>query len=362
MKILGIESSCDETAAAVVEGGRKICSSIVLSQEKLHRPFKGIVPEIASRAHLENINWVIEKALAQGKKMTNSKQWVQASRDIGAVAVTVGPGLIGSLIVGKMTAQALSWAWGKPLIGINHLEAHLYSSFLEKKNCAFPFLGLIVSGGHTDLILVEKLGRYKILGRTRDDAAGECFDKVANILNLDYPGGPVIDRLAKDGNPHAVPFPRPYMPDTWDFSFSGLKTAVLYYMKGQDNKKGTPFKKTIHRASLPDICASFQGAIVDVLVRKSIQAAKKFGLKRIVIGGGVSANGQLRDQLKKECKMNGMTPYLPQKSLCTDNAAMVASAGYFKLMKQGSARSNRIEFNQNSTLNVNPSLQMQDWL
>jgi N6-L-threonylcarbamoyladenine synthase len=333
MIILGIESSCDETACALVRNGRAVLSSVILSQEKLHGSFNGVVPEIASRAHVENINGVIEKTLL-GKG--------EPRHLIDAVAVTVGPGLVGSLLVGKMTAEALIWVWKKPLVGINHLEAHLFSNLLEHPDLSPPFIGLVVSGGHTDLVHVKDFGRYRVLGRTRDDAAGECFDKVAAILNLGYPGGPLIDRLSKMGNPELIRFPRPYLAHSWDFSFSGLKTAVLYYMRGNN----APDPKFI-----ADVCASFQAAVVEVLVKKTIDAARKLELKIIAVGGGVAANSELRKKFLSEGKKAGIKIVLPSSKYCTDNAAMVASLGYYKLKKGVHA----------GHLTIDPSLPIRNW-
>jgi len=346
MLVLGIESSCDETAAAVVQDGRKIVSNIVFSQEKMHSRFKGIVPEIASRAHVENINWVMAKALQKaGCTLFPGRAGTSGRKKITAIAVTEGPGLVGSLLVGKSAAEAASWASGLPLVGVNHLEAHLFSNLLEDKDLAPPFLGLIVSGGHTDLILVEDFGKFKVLGRTRDDAAGESFDKVANILGLGYPGGPWIDRYAKRGKPSAVPFTRPYLTGSWDFSFSGLKTAVLYYWQ-KTGSKGS----NASRAPVEDVCASFQATVVDVLVKKTFLAAKKFKMKKVVVGGGVSANSELRERFARDAKKNGLKIYLPSKKLCTDNAAMIACAGTFKL-KTG----------RPPEVRVDPSLFLSNW-
>lgn len=329
MNVLGIESSCDETAAAVVRDGRKVLSNIVFSQQDLHGAFKGIVPEIASRAHVEKINAALDLALKRSPKFD-------------AIAVTVGPGLIGSLLVGKMAAQALAWVSDKPLVGVNHLEAHLFANLLENKDLKPPFIGLVVSGGHTDLVEVLDFGKYRVLGRTRDDAAGECFDKVGNLLGLGYPGGPAIDRLAAKGNPLAVAFPRPTLEGSWDFSFSGLKTAVAYYMKGTEKK-----------ALVPDICASFQASVVDVLIAKTLLAARRFGLKNISIGGGVAANSALRKRFLGEGKKRGLKIYLPSLSLCTDNAAMIAALGYYLL-------SPRLKGGQNH-LTLDPSLPIRNW-
>ncbi|MBI2915644.1 MAG: tRNA (adenosine(37)-N6)-threonylcarbamoyltransferase complex transferase subunit TsaD [Elusimicrobia bacterium] len=328
MNVLGIESSCDETAAAVVKDGRKILSNIIDSQEKLHRRFRGIVPEIASRSHVEKINAVIEKA-------------IQKTGRVDAMAVTVGPGLIGSLLVGKMTAEALAWAWDRPLVGINHLEAHLFSALLDSPRLEPPFLGLIVSGGHTHLVIVEDFGKYKTLGQTRDDSAGECFDKVASMLKLGYPGGPAIDKTAKLGNPKAIPFPRPYLTGSWDFSFSGLKTAVLYYLND--------FPEKI--SNVEDICASFQSAVTDVLTHKTFLAAKRYGLKKIAVGGGVSANSELRKKFNIESRKSGIRAYFPSLILSTDNAAMVAAVGFYK--HQRGISSNHLQ--------VDPSLPLTNW-
>lgn len=340
MRVLGIESSCDETAAAVVEDGRSILSNAVYTQEADHRPFRGIVPEIASRAHLETINGVIERALRTAR-----------CEKPDAIAVTVGPGLVGSLLVGKMTAEALGWAWNVPVVGVNHLEAHVLSPLLEHMDLQPPFLGFVVSGGHTDLVVVDDFGRYRVLGRTRDDSAGESFDKVANLLEIGYPGGPAIDRLARRGNEQAVAFPRPYLDDSWDFSFSGLKTAVLYHVQelrkaGQDPRGG-------ESRLVRDLCASFQAAVVDVLVRKAVRASVKFGLKAIAVGGGVSANSRFRAQLAEEGRKRGLKIFFPAPGLSTDNAAMIACAGAYKLQAQGAAL--------NGALRADPSLPMANW-
>lgn len=378
MRVLGIETSCDETAAAIVENGQKILSNVVFSQEKFHRPFKGIVPEIASRAHVEKINLVVEKAMRdagiemRAKRATTKENQKRSPtrisyppshiEKIDAIAVTTGPGLIGSLLIGKMTADAVSWIFQKPLVSINHLEAHLYASLLEYPRLSPPFLGLIVSGGHTDLVIVRDFGHYKVLGRTRDDAVGESFDKVANILKLGYPGGPVVDRLAKKGNPIAISFPRPYLNGSWDFSFSGLKTAVLYYMQGRggaawgmgrgSNEKSSQ-RSTFNSQLVYDICASFQSAVVDVLVKKTVHAAKKFRFKKIVVGGGVAANSRLRERFVEEAQKEKLEIFLPSKEFCTDNAAMVAAAGYYKLRQ--------LKSRPKTNMSVNPSLPILNW-
>ncbi len=332
MKILGVETSCDETSAAVVQGGRKILASVVHSQLKAHAPFRGVVPEIAGRAHVLKMNEVIERV------------FVQAPGKVDAIAVTVGPGLVGSLLIGKMTAEALGWIWSVPVIGVHHLEAHVFSAMLNHPKLNPPFMGLVVSGGHTDLILVEDFGRYTVLGRTRDDAAGESFDKVANLLGIGYPGGPMVDQLARLGNPKAVPFPRPHLHGSWDFSFSGLKTAVLYYLNESKN-----------RASVQDVCASFQSSVVEVLVEKTLRAAKKFGLKSIAVGGGVSANSALRAQFLVRAKQEKRKVYFPDPVLSTDNAAMIASLGYYKLARSQSTKSS------SPYLKIDPSLPIQNW-
>ncbi|MBN1383476.1 MAG: tRNA (adenosine(37)-N6)-threonylcarbamoyltransferase complex transferase subunit TsaD [Elusimicrobia bacterium] len=321
MNILGIETSCDETSAAVIKDGTFIITNIVSSQIKIHEKYGGIVPELASRHHLENINIVVEEAL-------------KGSGKIDAISVTSGPGLIGSLLIGTTTAQAISNILKIPCVGVNHIEGHIFANYLrtqEDKNTRTavnpPFIALIVSGGHTDLILAEKLGKYKILGRTRDDAVGEVFDKIAKFLKLGYPGGPVIDRLAKKGNCKNIPLPRPYMRDTWDFSFSGLKTAVINYAREHKNIRT--------QERLYDLCASFQQACVDVLVEKTVSACKKYKINKIFLGGGVVSNSQLRADMTKKCKSEDIKLFLPVPSLCTDNAAMIASAGYFKIKKSG---------------------------
>ncbi len=331
MRVLGIETSCDETSAAVVLNGRKVLSNVIHSQLRSHAPFGGVVPEIASREHVTRINGIVQEALSRARGL------------VDAIAVTTGPGLVGSLLVGKMTAQAMGWARGIPVIPVNHLEAHALSALLSHPNLRPPFISLVVSGGHTDLILVKDYGRYEVLGRTRDDAAGESFDKVANLLNLGYPGGPIIDRLARKGNAAAVRFPRPHMRGTWDFSFSGLKTAVLYYLRGN---------KT--RASVPDICASFQCAVVDVLVEKTLRAAACHKLKSIAVGGGVSANSALRAAFASRSLLENRKVHFPETTLSTDNAAMIASVGYFHLHHASAGSIPR-------SLKVDPSLPIRSW-
>ena len=313
--ILGIETSCDETAAAIVEDGKKIISNIVASQITFHQKYGGVVPEIASRKHIEYIIPVIDKALSTpGKKLD----------DLSGIAVTYGPGLVGSLLVGLSVAKAIAYTQNIPLIGVNHLEAHIYANFLERKEIEPPFICLIVSGGHTSLVYIKDFREYKFLGQTKDDAAGEAFDKIAKILNLGYPGGPIIEKLAKKGNPLAIKFPRPLLNNkSYDFSFSGLKTAVIYYIKKtkEENKI----------VQVKDILASFQQAVIDVLVEKTIRAALEFDTKKIILAGGVAANDLLRRSIKKRANSLKFKVFYPSFSLCTDNAAMVASVGYYKL-------------------------------
>ena len=312
--ILGIETSCDETAAAIVEDGKKIISNVVASQISIHQKYGGVVPEIASRKHVEFIIPVIDKALDEsGKRIT----------DLSAIAVTYGPGLIGSLLVGLSVAKAMAYAKNIPLIGVNHLEAHIYANFLEHNEIKPPFICLIVSGGHTSLVYIRHFGEYELLGQTKDDAAGEVLDKIAKFLNLGYPGGPIIEKLAKEGDPSSIQFPRPILNDkSYDFSFSGLKTAVIYYIK--------ELKKENKNIPVSDILASFQQAVTDVLVGKTIKAALKFKTKQIVLAGGVAANSSLRRQIKEKANLLSIKVFYPSISLCTDNAAMVASAGYYK--------------------------------
>lgn len=315
--ILGIETSCDETSAAVVEDGRKVLSNIVSSQVKWHRKFKGVVPEIASRKHLELINSIVEEALFEAKT---------SFEKLAAIAVTVGPGLVGALIIGVATAKALAYGRDTPLVGVNHLEGHIFANFLSHPRLKPPFIALVVSGGHTSLVLVKNLGNYQILGETLDDASGEAFDKIAGFLELGYPGGPLIDKVAKDGNPAAIPFPRAMSSSgDYNFSLSGLKTAVLNYVA----KEKTKGKKII----LADLVASFQAAVVDVLVSKTVGAAEMNEVNRIVLAGGVAANSSLRSKLRKEAKKRGFEVYSPPLALCTDNAAMIAAAGYWHYKK-----------------------------
>ncbi len=315
---LGIETSCDETAAAVLEDGRRIRSSVIASQDTLHAPYGGIVPELASRRHVEAIWPVVQEALTRAGV---------SLAEIDGIAATAGPGLIGSLLVGLCFGKALAFARNIPLVGVNHLEGHLYAATLDHEGLFFPFTGLVASGGHTNLYLATAPGVYRLLGRTRDDAAGEAFDKVAKLLSLGYPGGPLIEEWARKGDPNAVRFPRPVPPrGSYDFSFSGLKTAVVNYVKGVG---GT----TLDPGLIADICAGFQEAVVDVLVRVSLAAAKASTSRRLVLVGGVACNGRLRSKLTERAAEEGVQVYYPKPSLCTDNAAMIAAAGYPRLLR-----------------------------
>jgi N6-L-threonylcarbamoyladenine synthase len=314
---LGIETSCDETAAAVVEDGGRIRSSVVASQVEVHAPYGGIVPELASRRHLEAILPVITRALQDAGI---------GLADLTAVAVTAGPGLVGSLLVGVSAAKALAYCRRLPLVAVNHLEGHIAAARLAWPQLAHPFVALVVSGGHTHLYHVPAECQYRLLGRTRDDAAGEAFDKVAKLLNLGYPGGPLIEQQAALGNPQAIPFTRAACSDgSLDFSFSGLKTAVVHHLKGY-GPTGRP-GQTSGDAEVWDICASFQEAAVDMLVERLMRAAREVGVGRLVVAGGVACNGALRRALKAEAEAEGFELYLPTPALCTDNAAMIAAAG-----------------------------------
>jgi tRNA N6-adenosine threonylcarbamoyltransferase len=321
MLILGIDTSCDDTSASVVEDGRGIISNVVSGQSDIHTKYGGIVPELASRRHIEMITPVVDEAL---KKANISLD------DVSAVAVCHGPGLIGSLLVGCSFAKAVCYARKKPLVTVNHLEGHILSACLEETAPDFPFLSLIVSGGHTSLYIAEGYGKYTELGRTRDDAAGEAYDKVSKLLGLGYPGGPIIDRLARDGDPKAMDFPRAYLPETFDFSFSGLKTAVLNFVRNTQKNSGA---SALPPQLVNDIAASFQAAVVEVLVRKTEWAVKKKGIRRVAISGGVAANSELRKRMKEMAKERESEVFMPSTALCTDNAAMIAAAGYHRFLK-----------------------------
>lgn len=311
--ILGIESSCDETAAAVVRNGREVLSNVINTQIDIHKKFGGVVPEVASRRHIENIDIVIDEALEQAGVTFD---------DIDAIAVTYGPGLIGALLVGVSSAKALAFALDKPLVPVHHIMGHISANFVAHKDLQPPFTCLVASGGHSHIVEVEDYGKCRIMGRTRDDAAGEAFDKVARVLGLGYPGGPLIDKLAKDGNPDAVKFPRVKMAgDSLDFSFSGVKTAVINYLHKLD-QNGESYNKA-------NIAASFQDAVTDVLCEHTIEAAKRSGSKLIALAGGVASNSALREKMKNEAAKHGIDTIYPPPVLCTDNAVMIACAGYY---------------------------------
>lgn len=312
--ILAIETSCDETAAAVIDDGTKVLSSVVSSQIDLHARYGGVVPELASRAHLELIPTVVAEAMVEAGV---------DGPDLGAVAATVGPGLIGALLVGACTAKAYAMVWDRPFVGVNHLEAHLYAAFLEDPDIELPIVVLLASGGHTQLVAMEGHGRYRVLGGTIDDAAGEAYDKVARVLGLEYPGGPVIDRLAAGGDPTAVAFPRAMRDEGYDFSFSGLKTSVITYVRKHPD------------VAVADIAASFQAAVVDVLVDKARAAAAAVGAKGICLAGGVAANSALRARTEAVCAEDGIRAFVPSRALCTDNAAMVGVAAWWRLASDG---------------------------
>ncbi|MGN1159774.1 MAG: tRNA (adenosine(37)-N6)-threonylcarbamoyltransferase complex transferase subunit TsaD [Lachnospiraceae bacterium] len=315
--ILAIESSCDETAAAVVRNGREVLSNVISSQIALHTLYGGVVPEIASRKHIEKINQVVEEALKQADCRL---------ADMDAIAVTYGPGLVGALLVGVSAAKAISFASGIPLVGVHHIEGHISANYIENKDLEPPFICLVVSGGHTHLVKVKDYGEYEILGRTRDDAAGEAFDKVARAIGLGYPGGPKIDKVSKEGNPDAIRFPRAKVDESvYDFSFSGLKSAVLNYLNSCE-MKGIGFNQA-------DVAASFQKAVVDVLVEHSISAVQKYGFDKFAIAGGVASNSGLRAALENECAKKNIRFYHPSPILCTDNAAMIGAAAYYDYRK-----------------------------
>ena len=313
VRILAIESSCDETAAAVVENGRKLLSNVISSQIELHKLYGGVVPEIASRKHIEKVNQVIQAALEEAGVTLD---------EIDAIGVTYGPGLVGALLVGVAEAKAIAFAKGLPLVGVHHIEGHISANYIEHPDLEPPFMSLVVSGGHTHLVSVEDYGVYKILGRTRDDAAGEAFDKVARAIGLGYPGGPKIDALSKQGDPHAITFPKAHVADApLDFSFSGVKSAVLNYINSCE-MKGESFEPA-------DIAASFQEAVVEVLVEHSMTAVDMYGVDKFAIAGGVAANQGLRQAMKAACEKKGIRFYYPSPIFCTDNAAMIGAAAYY---------------------------------
>ena len=315
--ILAIESSCDETAAAVVKNGREVLSNVINTQIAIHTEYGGVVPEIASRKHIENINPVIRKALEDAGVTLD---------DIDAIGVTYGPGLVGALLVGVAEAKAIAFAKNKPLVGVHHIDGHISANYVENKELEPPFVALVVSGGHTHLVKVNDYGEYEIVGRTRDDAAGEAFDKVARAIGLGYPGGPKIDKLAKEGNPDAIEFPRAHVEDApYDFSFSGIKSAVLNYINSANMQV-----KEINRA---DVAASFQKAVVYAHVSRAVRLAKECGMDKLAIAGGVASNSALRAVIQEECTKNNIRFYSPSPILCTDNAAMIGAAAYYEYIK-----------------------------
>ena len=311
---LGIETSCDETACAIVADGRVLMSNIISSQIDIHTSYGGVVPEIASRQHLTDINQCIEEALSQGGV---------SLQELDLIAVTKGPGLIGALVIGVAAAKALALTTGKPLIGVNHMHGHISSNYLSYPKLEPPFLSLVVSGGHTNLVRVDSYREYRVLGSTRDDAAGEAYDKVARVIGLGYPGGPKIDEAAKSGNPESIHFKRVLLEKgSYDFSFSGIKTQVMNYVNSE--------RQAGREISVPDVAAGFQEAVVEVMVEKALYAVKNEGEDRLVMAGGVAANSRLREAMEAACKKEGIELFLPEKPLCTDNAAMIAVAGYYE--------------------------------
>lgn len=313
---LAIESSCDETAASVLKNGREVLSNIISTQIDIHKKFGGVVPEVASRKHVENIDIVVQQAIDEAGIEMN---------DIDMIAVTYGPGLVGALLVGLSYAKAMAYALDVPLVGVNHIEGHLSANYIAHKELEPPFVTLIVSGGHTHLVEVKDYGEYEILGRTRDDASGEAFDKVARAMELGYPGGPIIDRLAKEGDPKAIEFPRAYIDDGYDFSFSGIKSSVLNYLNAKRMKK--------EEIPVADVAASFQDAVTDVLASKAVKAASEKGYKTVTLSGGVASNSGLREKIQKFGEDKGVDVKFPPPVLCTDNAAMIGCAGYYRYLK-----------------------------
>lgn len=313
---LAIESSCDETAASILKNGREVLSNIISTQIDIHKKFGGVVPEVASRKHVENIDIVVQQAIDEAGIEMN---------DIDMIAVTYGPGLVGALLVGLSYAKAMAYALDVPLVGVNHIEGHLSANYIAHKELEPPFVTLIVSGGHTHLVEVKDYGEYEILGRTRDDASGEAFDKVARAMELGYPGGPIIDRLAKEGDPKAIEFPRAYIDDGYDFSFSGIKSSVLNYLNAKRMKK--------EEIPVADVAASFQDAVTDVLASKAVKAASEKGYKTVTLSGGVASNSGLREKIQKFGEDKGVDVKFPPPVLCTDNAAMIGCAGYYRYLK-----------------------------
>ncbi len=311
---LAIESSCDETAAAVMLEGREVLSNIISSQIEIHKQYGGVVPEIASRHHLENVNTVVDHALEKAGVTID---------DVDMIGVTYGPGLVGALLIGLATAKAYALAADKPLIGVHHMQGHISANYIEHRDLEPPFMSLIISGGHTNIVEVTGYNQCRVLGGTRDDAAGEAYDKVARVLGLGYPGGPLIDRLAKQGNPHAVEFKRVFLEKgSLDFSFSGIKTGVLNYINSE--------KQAGREINQADVAASFQAAVLDVIVAKTVKAAKDMDKDKIVLAGGVASNSRLREMMSEECRKSGIKLYYPSPILCTDNAAMIGCAAYYK--------------------------------
>ena len=335
IKIMAIESSCDETSVAVVKNGREIISNVISSQIDMHKKFGGVVPEVASRMHLEVINNIVREALEEAKL---------SMADIDAIAVTKGPGLVGALLVGISEAKALSYACKKPLVGVNHMKGHICAAFITHKELEPPFTCLLVSGGHTYLVHVKDYNNMEVIGKTIDDACGEAYDKVARCLGMNYPGGPEVERLAKLGNDKSIDFPRVMLDkNSYNFSFSGIKTAVLNYLNSKKQKN--------EEISKEDVCASFQRAVFDVLIYKTEKLMKEKKLDTLVVSGGVSANNTLREEINKMCEKNGFKSYFPDKILCTDNAAMIASSGYYEYIS--GVRSDL-------TLNVEPNLELEN--
>lgn len=313
---LAIESSCDETAAAVIMEGREVLSNIISSQIEIHKQYGGVVPEIASRHHLNNVNTVVDQALEEAGVTLE---------DVDMIGVTYGPGLVGALLIGLATAKAYALAADKPLIGVHHIHGHICANYIEHKELEPPFMALVISGGHTNIVEVEDYNKCRVLGGTRDDAAGEAYDKVARVLGLGYPGGPLIDKIAREGNPHAVEFKRVFLEKgSLDFSFSGIKTGVLNYINSE--------KQAGREINVPDVAASFQAAVLDVIVAKTVGAAVDMGKDKIVLAGGVASNSMLREMLRKECDKKGLKLYYPAPILCTDNAAMIGCAAYYRYM------------------------------